>query len=1009
MAIYHLTQSHISRSTGRTAVGAWAYVTASKVTCERTGVTFDYGCKDGVVMSGMVLTEHAPEWAQEGEQFWNALAAFEDQLGQQRYKNPERREQILGQVREGLTQELALPRELTIEQNHELVLDYIAQNITYRGLECGYGIHWDVGNPHVHIIVCERKFTNEGTFSPCKKKELQQLPFLKASRELWAVLQNQHLLRHGFDLQVDHRSHKDRGLSILPTIHEGWYAQAKARQGERMDRLEINASIKAQNATLITEAPLEILKEISSLKATFREQDLTRLIFSRVQGDETLFHAVHGQVMSHSELIKVGSDLSGREIFSTAAYRASEEALMHTARELSIKQAHKLNAVKVNWALKERYAYFNGDQKAAVRKVCDREALSVVIGRAGTGKTSTVLMASSILYQQAGYQVRGMALAGAAVDNLVQDLNIEARTIAAWQWAWDQYDNLKAQLPHLTLESLEHNRALKQLETLKDRQLTSRDVIILDEIGMVGVPTLERVLAKANAVGAKVIGAGDNHQFAAIEAGDGLRALLKQVKAAELKEIKRQHVPWMQEASKKFAELQTAEGLAQYHEKGCIHWQEAEKEAFSQLVNDYLQDKLLAPEKSQLVLAYTRGQVEALNILIRERLIGQGLLKEFTKIGYKQYAVGERIVFLKNDNQGKVIKTLSPSKEGTKALQGVKNGSLGTIYAFDPYTLFVKLDDGRSIRFSPQEYKSFQYGYAVTAHKSQGATVDHVYGMASSFIDAKSSYVMMTRHRDKVGLYTSDEAFEDFTALSRQLSRVQNKDLVLDYTITEEHRPFWQRVQDYVEVTKALAEMRSHFEEQSEVTARKLSLKCHTKQAFHSESYQALKVERDGLAKTIARNWNSHGLYVQQCHIPRETLEVHAGLRSKRLTEAEKRARDRVELYADTATKARDLWNKIKLTHPGASSRQHEKYGEFESLRLDRDSLASTLEDNARIHRPFTKDNGINWQAIKSQTQAHLQRGLEKSFYERLSVEEKAHFEQVKAYLQAQYEYARLA
>jgi ATP-dependent exoDNAse (exonuclease V) alpha subunit len=1030
MAIFHLTQSHISRSTGRTAVGAWAYVTAGKVTCERTGVTFDYGAKDDVVMSGMVLTAHAPEWAQDGERFWNELAAFEDRLGEQRYKNPDRRERILGQVREGLTQELSLPRELTIEQNQELVLDYIAQNITARGLECGYGMHWDSGNPHVHIIVCERKFTDQGTFSPRKEKDLQQIPFLQTSRELWAVLQNQHLLSHGFDVQVDHRSHKDRGLAILPTIHEGWYAQAKARLGEKMDRLEINKSIKAQNATLVTEAPLEILKEISSLKATFTEQDITKLIFSRVQGDETLFHAVHGQVMNHAELIKVGSDLSGREIFSTAAYKASEEALTHTAQTLVGKQDHKLNAVRVNKTLKAQYGYFNAAQKAAVRQVCNGEALSVVIGRAGTGKTSTVLMASSSLYQEAGYRVRGMALAGAAVDNLAQDLNIEARTIASWEWAWNQYEDLKAQLPHLKQGTYEYNRTLKQLETLKGRQLTSRDVIILDEIGMVGVSTLGRVLAKASEVGAKVIGAGDNHQFAAIEAGDGLRALLQQVNASELKEIKRQHESWMQEASQKFAELQTTEGLAQYHKQGCIHWQESEEEALVQLTEDYIQDKLLSPGKSQLVLAYTHVQVDAINSLIRAGLIEQGILKEFTKVGSTTYAVGERIVFLKNDNQGHVIQTLSPPTEGIKTAQGVKNGTLGTIYAFDKHNLYVKLDDGRSIRFSPQDYKSFKYGYAVTAHKSQGATVDNVYVMASSFIDANAAYVMMTRHRDKVGLYTSHETFEDFTALSRQLSRVQNKDLILDYTITEEHRPFWQRVQDYQEMTKVLAEMRSGFEGQSgsnhKSNHKSLSdLKnlenktthgseeelgnslrglnnLPSKKAFtqHWESYQALKIERDGLAKTIARNWESHGLYVQQCHIPRETLEVHAGMKPKRLTEAEKRARDRVELYADATTKARDLWNKIKLTHSGGASRYHERYGEFEALRLERDSLASTLADNARLHRPFTKDNGVNWQAIKSQTEAHLQRGLEKSFYERLSEEEKTLYDQVQAYLQ---------
>src|SRR3546814_4047112 len=58
------------------------------------------------------------------------------------------------------------------------------------------------------------------------------------------------------------------------------------------------------------------------------------------------------------------------------------------------------------------------------------------------------------------------------------------------------------------------------------------------------------------------------------------------------------------------------------------------------------------------------------------------------------------------------------------------------------------------------------------------------------------------------------------------------------------------------------------------------------------------------------------------------------------------------------------------------------------------------LANNSRLNRPFTKDNGGNWQTIKSQTEAHLQRGLEKGVYERLNTGDKALYEQVRTYLQ---------
>jgi len=63
----------------------------------------------------------------------------------------------------------------------------------------------------------------------------------------------------------------------------------------------------------------------------------------------------------------------------------------------------------------------------------------------------------------------------------------------------------------------------------------------------------------------------------------------------------------------------------------------------------------------------------------------------------------------------------------------ITNGDLVTVSAVDD-TGRIQLDDGRTL---PSNYRSFGHGYAVTAHRSQGKTVDAVIisgdGMQRSF------------------------------------------------------------------------------------------------------------------------------------------------------------------------------------------------------------------------------------------------------------------------------------
>ena len=129
-------------------------------------------------------------------------------------------------------------------------------------------------------------------------------------------------------------------------------------------------------------------------------------------------------------------------------------------------------------------------------------------------------------------------------------------------------------------------------------------------------------------------------------------------------------------------------------------------------------------------------------------------------------ARGDRVMFLKNNRD-----------------LAVKNGSLGTVTEVASGAIAVRLDgrEGRGVEFRLDDYSALDYGYAVTIHKAQGATVERAFVLATPGMDRHLAYVAMTRHREQAEIYASREDFRNFEALKERLSRERMKDTTLDY------------------------------------------------------------------------------------------------------------------------------------------------------------------------------------------------------------------------------------
>jgi hypothetical protein len=111
----------------------------------------------------------------------------------------------------------------------------------------------------------------------------------------------------------------------------------------------------------------------------------------------------------------------------------------------------------------------------------------------------------------------------------------------------------------------------------------------------------------------------------------------------------------------------------------------------------------------------------------------------------------------------------------------VKNGTLGTVEQVSAQSMTVRTDDDRCVRFDLKDYSRIDHGYAATIHKAQGMTVDCAHVLATPGMDAHSSYVALSRHRDGLDLHYGRDDFANPDRLTRTLSRDRAKDMASDY------------------------------------------------------------------------------------------------------------------------------------------------------------------------------------------------------------------------------------
>ncbi|MDA5556026.1 AAA family ATPase [Shimia sp. MMG029] len=479
----------------------------------------------------------------------------------------------------------------------------------------------------------------------------------------------------------------------------------------------------AHSAAQLIKSPDLVLEHVSQTKAAFKRVDVLRALAQRID-DPVVLQKAADQAMRSPQLVRLSDD-GHTPVFTTKDYQSAETALDQATGSMVNKHGFAVSSSHIHDAIKAQNAKmkraFGGklseEQQNALRHALGSRQLSSVVGLAGAGK-STLLATAQNAWAKQGVTVHGAALAGKAAEELQNASGIKSRTLASLELSWEN----------------------------GNEPISKGDVLVIDEAGMIGTRQLARVATKMQGIGAKLVLVGDPDQLQPIEAGTPFRQIVKTHGAARLTEIHRQKADWQKQASRDLAGGDMWTALSSYEKRGAVSRSDRRETAIEALVETYAMDVAAnGSAKSRLAFAHKRKDVHALNQAIRSALRSNGEAPPetlfTTDTGKRAFAADDRIVFTRNNKD-----------------IGVKNGMLGTVVNAENGQMAIALDgdEDRLVRFNPKAFRSFDHGYAVTIHKSQGATVDQSYVLASRSMDRHLAYVAMTRHREDLAIFVNN-------------------------------------------------------------------------------------------------------------------------------------------------------------------------------------------------------------------------------------------------------------
>ena len=420
-------------------------------------------------------------------------------------------------------------------------------------------------------------------------------------------------------------------------------------------------------------------------------------------------------------------------VYTSAALLAAEDRLLDLSRTTTGPALDPTIAARVAKSPGERGRLLAADQQNVVERIAvSGRTVDVLVGPAGAGKTLALGALRRAWEATSGSgSVIGLAPSAAAADVLAGDLGISTDNTAKWAY--------------------EHTHGRW---TLNAGQL-----VIVDEASLAGTVLLDQLTSHAGEAGAKVLLAGDPAQLTAVDAGGAFGMLVRDRTnqpggdgAPELADIRRFKNTWEKTASLALRCGDT-DVIDVYSEHGRIIDGDHDQ-VLDAAYHAWQADTAVG--RSSILIAETSETVTALNqrAHIDRVLAGQVAVDGVGLHDGTTTGRGDTIVTREND------------RRLTTGKGWVKNGDRWTVlqtHADGSLTIQRAGARGRRGRVTlPAAYgaEHVELGYAITAHRAQGATVDTAHLLVhSSSMTREAFYVAMTRGRlANVAYVAIDEA-----------------------------------------------------------------------------------------------------------------------------------------------------------------------------------------------------------------------------------------------------------
>ncbi len=429
-----------------------------------------------------------------------------------------------------------------------------------------------------------------------------------------------------------------------------------------------------------------------------------------------------------------------------------------------------------------------GQRTAATALLENRDFASVLIGDAGTGKTTVLAAVEAAHLAAGGDRFLPLAPTTRARDALASSGLAAADTVQRF----------------LVSEAMQRAAAGR--------------VILVDEAGLLSTQQLDQLTRIAADVRARLLLVGDTKQHYSVQRGDALRNVIRHagVPVVRLSEVLRQR----NESDRQFSRLLATGAVGEAFEfadrRGLIHEMPDDHALFARASEHYVQNRLRGVET--LVVIPFWDEIERFNAEVRPALRQAGLLgaaevvreavkpltwTEEQKIHWDQYRIGDRLLFARDTRffkrgvAAEVIAVLPdglrvrgpkgreakitrkqraafevgraqslPVAVGDRLLirgreddAGFANGDFKDVVRVDPDSSRVVFSDDKEL---PPHFAAWTYGHALTSYRSQGSTSEEsllVLGeVAMRSLARRQFYVGNTRYRGAHAIYLSNKA-----------------------------------------------------------------------------------------------------------------------------------------------------------------------------------------------------------------------------------------------------------